>query len=138
MISRKYIEEFIKDNSFKGRQKSFNFDKEGLQQYINWAFCNDFMLICESGGKIASTLITYPIGVKPKSIKDILPHDNPVKSNHIVVMDFIANDKQSRQEISKEFMKKYPNWQTLNKWAIRNGKLTELSNKHIEFMGGAI
>jgi hypothetical protein len=138
MSLRSKICEFINDNSFKGRQKSFNFDKDGLNQYINWAFVNDYVSIYADNGKLKSVIVTYPIKRNPKRIQDLLPSDDEIKSNDICIMDLIANDKISRQEITKEFMNKHPNWRSLKKWAIRNGSVVELKNKYIELVGGKI
>jgi hypothetical protein len=136
MSLRSDICDFIKNNSFKGRQKSFNFDSEGLNQYINWAFVNDYISIYADDGEIKSTIVTYRVKNNPKKIEDLLPSDEKFKDGNICIMDLIANDKNSRQQITKEFMKKHPNWKSLKKWAIRNGSIVELNNKYIELVGG--
>lgn len=138
MILRSCIENFIKTHSFKGRQKSFTFNDEGLQQYINWAFCNDLIVLCSNEKEITGIGIVYPISKIPSKILDLLPADNIDFKENICIMDLIANDKNTRQQLTKEFMKKHPNWRSLNKWAIRNGSVVELNNKYIELVGGTI
>lgn len=138
MSLRSDICDFIKANSFKGRQKAFNFKDNALNQYINWAFVNDYMLACFDGNELKSTLISYSIKDNPKKILDLLPSDNKFKSKSICIMDFIANDKTSRQKITQEFMKKHPNWKSVDKWAIRNGSIVKLDNRYIELVGGSL
>ena len=138
MFSRTSIVEFIKKNCFKGRQKSFNFTNEAIEEYINWAFCNNYLLALAENDKLMSVLVVYPIQKNPEQIIDLLPSDNDKSENNICLMDFIANSKTSRQKMTKLFMKTYPNWKNQNKWAIRNDKIVSLNNKYIELVGGLL
>jgi hypothetical protein len=138
MFSRLLICEFIKFNCFKGRQKAFNFTDEALEEYINWAFNNNYLFAISENEKITAVLVVYPLEKEPQKILDLLPSDGNKKENNICLMDFIANTKISRQKMTQLFMKTHPNWKNQNKWAIRNDKIVSLSNQYIELVGGTL
>ncbi|CAB4186636.1 hypothetical protein UFOVP1151_29 [uncultured Caudovirales phage] len=133
---------FIKENRFKGRRQSFQLDDEGLEQYIRWAFCRNYLMLVSSEKGISGVAIAYALP-KPYDgrIETLIPYDNELKEDtenkyEICVMDWIAQDSESRKNLINQFTIRFPNWENQQKWGIQFGLAKQLTNKYMNLLKG--
>lgn len=133
---------FIKENRFKGRRQSFQLDDEGLEQYIRWAFCGNHLMLVSSEKGISGIAVAYALP-KPYDgyIANLLPYDEeiPKEVEHkqeLCVMDWIAQDSESRKQLVNQFTTRFPNWENQYKWGIQFGKVQLLNNKYMNLLKG--
>ena len=133
---------FVKENRFKGRRQSFQLDDEGLKQYIRWAFCGNHLMLVSSEKGISGVGVAYSLP-NPNNgyIANLLPSDEEIpketeQKHEICVMDWIAQDSESRKNLINQFTTRFPNWKNQTKWGIQFGRVKELTNKYMNLLKG--
>lgn len=135
------ITEFIKKTQEEKGKQVFPWSNDGLSQYLAWAFSKDYLFLESNENGLTGILIVYPVDkVKDMKISKLLPTDKEFNSEQeskadLVIMDGIFKNKQSRKQITNKFMKRFSNWKSQNKMAIRNQKPVLLNNRYIELTG---
>jgi len=121
----------------KETHKKFPWADGAIGQYLSWAFSKDYLFVESDENGISGMMIAYPL---PKAYdgtnESLLPSDiefnkNSEKWSELCIMDAIFTTVESRKRIVGKFMQRYPNWESQTKWAVRKGKVKQLTNKYI-------
>lgn len=113
-------------------------DHVGLERYIDWSFSNDYLLCVSGENSISGVAVAYPLP-KPFNgeLASLLPSDEQIFDENLcdlVVMDWMADNSESRRALVNQFKKRFLNWQNQRKLGIHYGKPKELSNKYINLL----
>lgn len=121
----------------QGQRRVLNFDGEVLRTYIKWADAFGFLLVDSDEFGINGLAIVYPVKKKFDktqkwfySFKDV-PSKQEEGSCDICVMDFVAKDKTSRDNVINLFRSRFPNWESQRKYALIRGNPKEITTNFI-------
>jgi hypothetical protein len=132
---RSDIKEFILRKRENASRGCFQFDAEGLDNYIDWSFHNNFLLYAINDVGISGVAMAYPLPRRfDNSLVSLLPSNEKVESEEnadLCVMDWAADDAPSRRALVYQFCKRYPNWMKQDKWGVQYGVAKKLNNQYI-------
>lgn len=129
------IENFIISNRFSGKRETFSFSRLDLRGYIGWAFFNNYLFVALRENGISGVGVAYPL---PKpfdgTIESLLVFEDTLEredDKQLVVMDWVASDRESRSSLVKKFKNRFRNWENQEKLGIHYGRVKNLSNEYI-------
>ena len=139
MAFKRELLDFIKLHQSHGKNRVFNWNEEGMKQYIDWAFSSDYLFIVVDKFGISGVVIAYPIH-KYEKIMDILPQEGLYDNaeSPICIMDLICCNKNARIDITHKLMNRFTNWENRDKVSLRYGKIKRLPNRYFELTGGSL
>lgn len=132
--------DFVKLHQSHGKNRVFQWNEQGMKEYIDWAFSNNFLFITVDKFGFSGIVIAYPVH-KYETIEDILPKTGLDDSNiecPIAITDAICCTKNARIDLTHKLMSRFTNWKNRDKVSLRYGKIKTLSNRYFELTGGSI
>lgn len=131
---------FIKTNRNKGRGEAFGWDDIELQTYIHWADTFRYLFVELDENGFTGVAVMYPIAKRKEqsaddlmTFKDIIPVSEE-NSSDLCVMDFVAINQEAKKSLVNQLKKRYPKWESQDKWALRFGNIKKLSNNYIKLL----
>jgi hypothetical protein len=132
------LKAFVQTHRSKGRGEAFGFDDITTETYLKWAFSMDYLILATRDNEITAMAIVYP--VKDASSEESLftfDYKIPKDKEHLYalcIMDMISLDSESTKNLVNDFKLRYPHWGYCKKWALRFGKLKEITNQYINLL----
>ena len=131
---------YIKTNRNKGRGEAFGWSDDELIAYIHWADTFNYLFVESDENGFNGVAVMYPVAKKPEqqhedllTFKDIIPA-TAEQDNDLCVMDFIATTPEAKKNLVIQLQKRFPNWESQEKLALRFGVIKKLSNKYINLL----
>lgn len=128
---------YIKANRNKGRGEAFGWTDDELIPYIHWADTFRYLFVASDENGFTGVAVMYPITkpaegeqVELMNFKAIVPISEESTSD-LCIMDFINTTFEGKKDLAIQLMDRYPNWDSQEKWALRNGVIKKLPNKYI-------
>ena len=140
MTLKQELLHFIKLQQTTGKNKVFQWDAEGMSQYIDWAFANNYLFTVFDKFGLSGVVVAYPVH-KYNIIEDILPKNDLDDSNTvcpIAIMDAIFWTEEARIDLTHKLMTRFENWNNRDKVSLRYGKIKHLPNRYFELTGGKL
>lgn len=140
MAFKQELLDFIKLHQGHGKNRVFEWNEDGMSQYIDWAFTNNYLFITFDKFGLSGIVVAYPVH-KYNIIEDILPKNDLDDSNTecpIALMDLICCTKEARIDLTHKLMIRFNNWKNRDKVSLRYGKIKRLPNRYFELTGGSI
>lgn len=134
------VRAFIVSNRTHGRGEAFGFDGKMLDTYLTWAFSHDYLFLDADRSGVAGVGVVYPMADEFNGhIKTLYTFANPVApdrehQHELCIMDVAVKDKPSLNRLLVKFKKRYPSWSKVRKWALRDGKPVEITNKYLNLI----
>ena len=139
MSLKQEVLDFIKLHQEHGKNRVVQWDNEGMNWYIDWAFVNNYLFLTFDKFGISGFLVAYPV-FKYDTVLDILPKDG-LKTNTecpIAIMDAVICNENARIDLTHKLMNRFTNWKNRDKVSVRYGKIKTLSNRYFELTGGKL
>jgi hypothetical protein len=132
------LKSFVSQHRSKGRGEAFGFDDITTETYLKWAFSHDYLIVSLKGEEINGIGIVYPIhfnGTEESmfTFNNKIPREKEYMHD-LCIMDMISLNKESTDNLVKQFKTRYPHWNTCKKWALRFGELKEITNQYINLL----
>jgi hypothetical protein len=134
------IYEFINQSGDFGDRRVFGFEGEYLEDYLMWSKFFDYLFVDSDENGITGLGIAFPIKNKFNKEEDwfftfnAVPEKKEEENCDLCIMDLVAINKTSRNNIIESFKKRYPKWETQKKYALIRGEPKEVTNKHINLL----
>ena len=128
---------FIEENRHKGRGQSFGWSGDELKMYLHWAARFNYLFVSLEDNKFTGVAIMYPLSKRFDSEADALyDFNNKLETNEddLCIMDFVSTTEKSKKDLVSKLKKRYPNWESQNKWALRFGEVKKISNRYINLL----
>lgn len=140
MSNLSVVHAFIENSGPSSTRPHFGFSGESLDTYLNWAQTFGYLLVDSYENDIQAVGVAYPVASKYNgneewfySFSEIVPR-HLEQEKDICVMDFLAKTKTGRVNVVNAFTRRFPNWENQEKWALRKGRQTKVSNKTIKHL----
>lgn len=112
------------------------FDLEYLEDWLYWAYFNDYMFLSKNNGQITGVMIVIPVGRfdKHPDINELirattLSHSE--ETTDYFIMDALVDNSECRLNIAKQVAKKFPRTLTNAKTYVQKGdKIWIIPTKH--------
>ena len=129
--------DFIKTHRSKGRGESFGWTDEELVAYLQWADSLHYLFVTTDEKDFTGVAVMYPLSKgfdgSPDGLIDFKIAIDPDNTD-LCIMDFIAVNKDAKNELILQLQERYPNWESQDKWALRFGNPVKITNKYINLL----
>jgi hypothetical protein len=135
---KQQIQDFIIEGRESSKRPVFGFTGEHLGAYLDWAFSRNYLLLSSDENGINGVAVAYPLPEPyDGDLVKLLPYDTEIKEEtdkDLCVLDWFATTVEGRISLVSQFIRRFPNWESQNKYGMQHGRVKKLSEKYIKLL----